>query len=183
MVVAASVASLAVALSGCGRVGSAASTAPDAEVLAPNAVVERIVDGDTITVRALGDDGTVAGGEPTRVRLIGIDTPESVDPRRPVECFGKEASAHLGRLAPPRTRVRLERDVEERDRYGRTLAYVHRAADGEFLNLRMVADGYANTLTIAPNVAFADRFRDAEREARTAGRGLWSACPAANGKR
>lgn len=143
----------------------------------PNAVVERVVDGDTVTVFPIAGDGAVGAGEPERVRLIGIDTPESVDPRQPVECFGKEASARLEQLAPPGTRVRLERDAEERDRYDRLLAYVYRASDGAFLNLRMVADGYAHTLTIAPNVTYADRFRQAEREARAESLGLWSACP------
>src|SRR5690606_25553411 len=101
----------------------------------------------------------------------------SVDPRRPVECFGKEASAHLEELAPEGTRVRIERDAEQTDQYGRTLAYVYRASDGLFLNERMLLDGYAHTLSIPPNVTFADRFRRAERQAREAGLGLWSACP------
>ena len=109
--------------------------------------------------------------------MIGFNTPESVDPRRPVECSGKEASKHLASLAPVGTSVRLERDAEERDRYGRTLAYVYRAADGLFLNLQMVSDGYAHVLSIPPNVSYADRFRDAERSARTANVGLWASCP------
>ncbi len=133
-----------------------------------NATVSRIVDGDTIVVRV---DGTEE-----RVRLIGIDTPESVDPRRPVMCFGKEAGAHIESLIPPGTPVRLERDVEARDRYDRLLAYVVRASDGVFVNLAMVADGYADQYTFPPNVAHTDAFRDAVAEARTEGRGLWSAC-------
>ena len=134
-----------------------------------NARVTKVVDGDTIVVDT--------GGRELRVRMIGFDTPESVDPRRPVECFGKEASRHLAELAPPGTDVRLERDAEQEDRYGRTLAYVYRASDGVFLNERMLIDGYANVLSIAPNVAHAEQFRAAEREARAAGRGLWTACP------
>lgn len=131
----------------------------------------RVVDGDTIVA--------AVGGTEERVRLIGIDTPESVDPRQPVECFGKAASARLAELLPAGAPLRLERDAEERDRYGRLLAYVHRLPDDLFVNLAMVRDGYANTLTIAPNVAHVDDFRSAEAEARSEGRGLWSACPEA----
>lgn len=135
-----------------------------------NAVVAKVVDGDTIDVRSGGTDST-------RIRMIGFNTPESVDPRRPVECFGKEASKHLASLAPVGTAVRLERDAEQLDRYGRTLAYVYRASDGVFLNLQMVSDGYAHVLSIPPNVTYADRFREAERAARDADLGLWSSCP------
>ena len=81
-----------------------------------NATVVRVVDGDTLIAEL--------GGTETRVRLIGIDTPESVDPRRPVECFGKRASQRLADLLPVGTPLRLERDAEERDRYQRLLAYV-----------------------------------------------------------
>lgn len=150
-------------LSGCTK-----SPRPVDGALEANAVIERIVDGDTVVVH-LGDDTE-------KVRLIGIDTPESVDPRRPVECFGKEASAHLAELIAPNTSVRLEVDAEPRDKYGRLLAYVWRASDGTFVNLTMVADGYANLLTIAPNVTYRDQFAAAERSAREAGLGLWSAC-------
>jgi micrococcal nuclease len=127
------------------------------------------VDGDTLVVHVDGRD--------EKVRLIGIDTPETVDPRKPVECFGKEASQHMKEMVPPGSAVRLERDAELRDRYGRLLAYVFRESDGEFVNEAMVADGFAQTLTIPPNVAYADRFTDAQRAAREDGKGLWSACP------
>ncbi|HEX4903903.1 MAG TPA: thermonuclease family protein [Acidimicrobiales bacterium] len=130
-------------------------------------VVGRVVDGDTIRVHI--------GGEET-VRLIGIDTPESVDPRSPVECFGVEASKHLEELLPVGTKVRLVRDVEARDRYDRLLAYVYRAEDDLFVNHQMALDGYADVLTFPPNVAHAADFVDAVREAREAGRGLWGAC-------
>jgi micrococcal nuclease len=128
-------------------------------------VLERVVDGDTIVV---------SGGE--RVRLIGIDTPETVDPRRPVQCFGREASAHMAELLPPGTAVRLVADVEATDRYGRTLSYVYRAGDGLFVNAAMVEAGFAVTATYPPNVAHADDLAALAREAREAGRGLWSAC-------
>lgn len=137
-------------------------------VAAANAVVERVVDGDTIVVEIDGRRETV--------RLIGIDTPETVKPNAPVECFGPEASAATGALVPPGTPVRLERDAEARDDYDRLLAYVYRAADALFVNLELVRTGHAVLLTFPPNVAHVDEFVDASRDANTAGRGLWSAC-------
>lgn len=130
--------------------------------------VVRVVDGDTIHV-LLGD------GTKEKVRYIGIDTPESVKPDTPVECFAREASARNAELVEGE-RVELRTDVEERDRYGRLLAYVYRARDDLFVNAALVRDGYATQLTIPPNVAYADEFRRLAREAREAGRGLWSAC-------
>lgn len=150
---------------GCG--GTAAHGSPGDAVEA-NATVERVVDGDTLVVDT--------GGVDERVRLIGINTPESVDPDRPVMCFGKEASQHMAELVPEGTAVRLERDVEARDRYDRLLAYVYRAEDGEFVNLAMVTDGYAQQYTFPPNVAHNEQFGSAERAARAAGAGLWGAC-------
>jgi micrococcal nuclease len=129
--------------------------------------VVRVVDGDTIRVSL--------GGRQERVRLIGVDTPESVKPDTPVQCFARKAAAFTHRLLDGR-RVRLVGDVEARDRYGRLLAYVYRAGDGLFVNARLVQDGYARTMTIPPNVRFADRFAALAAQARRAGRGLWSAC-------
>ncbi len=131
--------------------------------------IVRVVDGDTVVVRI--------GGKEERVRLIGIDTPESVDPRSPVECFGQEASAHATGLLPPGTVVDLVRDVEGRDRYDRLLAYVYRVEDGEFINLRLVEDGYAAVATYPPNVAHTAELVAAAAKAREEGRGLWAACP------
>jgi micrococcal nuclease len=125
--------------------------------------VERIIDGDTIVVTA---------GE--RIRLIGIDTPETVHPSKPVECFGPEASAHLASLIPPGTEVRLVYDVERLDRFGRTLAYVWRT-DGLDVNAAMVADGYASVYTVPPNVARQEDFLSAQRRAREQDLGLWGA--------
>ena len=130
--------------------------------------VEHVVDGDTIVVHI--------GGRDERVRLIGIDTPETVDPRKPVQCFGKEASNRTKALLPEGTAVRLERDVEARDHYGRLLAYVFRVNDGTFVNLALAEEGYALPLTIPPNVAYADRFAAAAADARREERGLWGAC-------
>src|SRR3954452_9546500 len=139
---------------------SAASTQEDG-------VVTRVVDGDTIHVALGGADETV--------RYIGIDTPESVKPGTPVQCFAKAASAANERLVDGR-RVRLSYDAERRDRYGRLLAYVYRDGDDAFVNARLVEDGYARTLTIPPNVRFADRFASLARSAREQRRGLWRAC-------
>ena len=131
--------------------------------------VVRVVDGDTIRVRL--------GGTEERVRYIGVDTPESVKPGTPVQCFGKAASAFNARLVRART-VRLEFDAEHRDRYGRLLAYVYREPDGLFVNAELVRRGYAQPLTIPPNVAHASEFRRLARTARRGGRGLWAACGA-----
>jgi micrococcal nuclease len=103
------------------------------------------------------------------VRLIGVDTPEVYGG---VECYGRQASAFVERLVPLGSRVRYELGVEERDRYGRALAYVY-LADGRFLNLLLVERGYAQPLTVPPNVEFAGRFGAAARKARRTGRGLW----------
>jgi micrococcal nuclease len=129
--------------------------------------VTRVVDGDTIHVRVAGEDETV--------RYIGVDTPETVKPNTPVQCFGKKASAYNHRLVDGET-VRLRFDAERRDRYGRLLAYVYRRKDNLFVNSALVQNGYATTLTIPPNVAHEAEFRTLERRARDAGRGLWQAC-------
>jgi micrococcal nuclease len=122
--------------------------------------VVRVVDGDTLLL-----DGN------ERVRLIGVDTPESVDPRRPVEHFGKEASAFLRRMAEGK-RVRLAFDQERKDRYGRTLAYVH-LEDGSLLNGEIIRQGYGHAYTRFP-FRYAEEFRAYEREAREQRRGLWA---------
>jgi micrococcal nuclease len=131
------------------------------------AQVVRVVDGDTIRVRL--------DGRTERVRYIGVDTPESVKPGTPVQCFAKRASAANAALVAGRS-VRLVGDVEQRDRYGRLLAYVYREPDGAFVNAQLVRDGFARTLTIPPNVAHARELADLARVARQAHRGLWSAC-------
>src|SRR5690349_9381161 len=125
----------------------------------------RVVDGDTIHVWT--------GGHDESVRYIGVDTPESVKPGTPVQCFAKAASAENERLVAGR-RVRLVYDAERRDRYGRLLAYVYR--DSLFVNAELVRAGYARTLTIPPNVRFAGRFAKLAREAREQSRGLWRRC-------
>lgn len=130
--------------------------------------VVEVVDGDTIVVRI--------GRVDEHVRLIGVDTPETKHPSRPVECFGREATAFTRAVLPAGTVVRLERDVEERDTYGRLLAYVWRSADGVFVNRELAAQGYAAVLTIPPNVSHTDELVAAATRARELGAGLWSAC-------
>jgi micrococcal nuclease len=142
-----------------------------------DATVLRVVDGDTIEVRIdaiTGGAGAaeVAVGDQEAVRLVGIDTPESVKRGSPVECFGKEASAAAGALLEG-ARVRLVKDVEEKDRYGRLLRYVY--IGDEMANARLVVNGYANAYTYPPNVRHADLFVQLESEAREGERGLWSA--------
>jgi micrococcal nuclease len=136
--------------------------------LEPNATVVHVVDGDTVVARVQGRD--------EHVRLIGIDTPETVDPDRPVMCWGPEASAETHRLLPDGTAVRLVRDVEGRDAYGRLLAYVYRADDGTFVNLALARGGFAEVLAIAPNTAHGDELRAAVTDAKQAHRGLWGSC-------
>jgi micrococcal nuclease len=128
--------------------------------------VVRVVDGDTIQVR-------LDGGRTERVRYIGIDTPETVKPDTPVQCFAKKASHFNSALVDGRDVV-LRTDAEQRDRYGRLLAYVY--AGGRFINRELVARGYARTLTIPPNVAHANEFARLAHDARDAGIGLWRAC-------
>lgn len=160
----------ALAVAGCTPPWAAApSPAPDGV-----AVVDHVVDGDTVDV--------VIAGRVERVRLIGIDTPEiehpasSGRPASPGECYGAEAHDFLRALLPVGAAVRLERDVVARDDYGRLLGYVHRVADEMFVNLELVRRGYATPLSIAPNVTFRDRFVEAARRAERDDLGLWGAC-------
>lgn len=127
-------------------------------------LVTRVVDGDTIEVLMNGDKKTV--------RYIGVDTPETVHPTKGVECFGREASAHNKELVLGQS-VRLEKDVSETDRYGRLLRFVY--VGDMFVNLALVADGYAYASTFPPDVSQVELFRVAQEEARTGKRGLWGA--------
>lgn len=132
-------------------------------------VVSEVVDGDTLVV-------TFPAGQHEVVRLLGIDTPETVDPARPRQCFGAEASAFLTELIPPGTAVRLERDLEARDRYGRLLAYVYRADDGVFVNAELLRHGMADLSIYEPNSAYVDLLSSNLRQAKTQSAGLWGAC-------
>ena len=123
----------------------------------------RVVDGDTIIL---------SNGE--RVRLIGVDTPETKHPNKPVEYFGKEASAFTKRMVEGKE-VRLEYDQQQRDKYGRLLAYVY-LMDGTFLNAEIIKQGYGNAYTRFP-FKYMEEFRQYEKEAREAKRGLWADKP------
>jgi micrococcal nuclease len=160
-------------LAGCQAGGAPAGLAtsraeraswPDPPAGAVAAEVERVTDGDTF-VAAVGD-------RQERIRVIGVDTPETVAPNRPVEPYGKQASAFAERYLEGAT-VRLAGDAEPRDRYGRMLAYVW-LADGTFWNALLAAEGYAQQLTIPPNVTYAGLFRRLVAEARRGRRGLWA---------
>lgn len=139
------------------------TTATDA-----NAIVLRVIDGDTI-------DAKIKGVE-TRVRLIGIDTPETKKKNTPIQCYGPEASAYTVSLLPADTPIRIERDVVGRDDYGRLLGYVYRSTDNLFVNLDIVRQGYARVLTIAPNDTLSSDFIEAARAAEANNQGLWAAC-------
>jgi micrococcal nuclease len=130
-----------------------------------SAYVSRVVDGDTVEV--------VLDGREEDVRYIGVDTPETVKPDTPVQCFGPQASAFNHRLVEGR-RVRLVFGAERRDVYDRLLAYVY--LDGRFVNAELLRRGLARTLTIPPNDRFAGRFKQLEVAAARAGRGLWGDC-------
>ena len=129
------------------------------------ATVTRVVDGDTIHVSIKDEEFTL--------RYIGIDTPETVDPRRPVGCFGREASERNRQLVEGQT-VGLEKDISETDDFGRLLRYVWLGA--QMVNATLVEEGYALASTYPPDVKYADNFAHLQSEAREAGRGLWSAC-------
>lgn len=135
------------------------STTPDVRVV-------EVVDGDTIVV-------AVPGGGRDTVRLLGVDTPETHHPTKPVECFGPEAAAFTERRLTGRV-VTLEGDVEARDMYGRRLAYV--LMRGERFNDELLRRGFARLLVIAPNRSHAHDLLAAELSARDAGRGLWGRC-------
>jgi micrococcal nuclease len=134
-----------------------------------NAAIVVVIDGDTVIADFVGREETI--------RLIGIDTPETKKQNAPVECYGPEATAHTSTLLPKGTPVRIERDVEARDDYGRLLGYVYRASDGLFVNLDLVATGHATVLSIRPNTTFRDDFVEAARAAEQANLGLWGVCP------
>lgn len=125
-------------------------------------IVAKVIDGDTIQIET---------GQ--TVRYIGIDTPETKDPRTEVQCFGKDAAAKNKELVEGKT-VRLEKDVSETDRYGRLLRYVY--VGDLFVNDELVRQGFAHASAYPPDVAFQDHFREAEQEAREEKRGLWAAC-------
>ncbi len=129
-------------------------------------LVSRVVDGDTIEI-----EGKV------KVRYIGIDTPETVDPRRPVGCFGNEASNKNKELVLGK-QVRLEKDISETDKYGRLLRYVY--VGNVFVNKYLVEEGFARATSHPPNVKYQEIFRAAEKTAQEGNKGLWGSCFSGN---
>ncbi len=148
--------------------GGPTATIPDQDALEPNAVVERVVDGDTIVVEIAGNR--------ERVRLLGIDTPESVAENRPDQCYGAESADYLASVLPEGAEVTLIRDVEARDQFDRLLAYVVRSSDQLFVNLDLLERGYAGVLIYEPNSFYRDLFEDAEDAAFRGDVGLWGVC-------
>lgn len=161
---------LSIAATSCADGGSARpdAAATRSGALEANATIDVVIDGDTVDVRF--------GDVEERVRLIGIDTPETKRRDSPVECFGPEATAFTEQLLPVGTPVRIERDVVNRDDYGRLLGYVYRAEDGVFVNYEIMRHGFAQPLSIAPNDVHAGLFADAARAAEVDDVGLWAAC-------
>lgn len=130
--------------------------------------VERIVDGDTLVLEKIG-----------KVRLIGVDTPETVDRRKPVQYFGKEASLFLKNIALGKE-VSIEYDQNKKDRYGRALGYLF-LPDGTLINLKIIEEGYGFAYTKYPFKRI-EEFRKAEVQARTIGKGLWANKPITTSK-
>ncbi len=126
--------------------------------------VTKVVDGDTFWV----DDGSEKG---LKIRLIGVNTPETRHPQKQVEYYGTEASDYVKSLLTGR-KVELQFDVERFDRYGRTLAYVY-LEDGTFLNAEIIKNGFGQVMTIPPNVKYSEEFVKLERKAREEKVGLW----------
>ena len=129
-------------------------------------IITRVIDGDTIEIE---------GGQ--KVRYIGINTPESVDPRRPVQCFGVEASNANKSLVEGK-QVRLEKDISETDKYGRLLRYVW--LGNTLVNDYLVRSGFAQVDTFPPDVLYSQQFIAAQSEARDSNRGLWASCTSPN---
>lgn len=142
------------------------ATSDAAKLGARNAKVLRAVDGDTILVRD-------AGGGTERVRYIGVDTPESVKPDTPVQCYGHEASSYNRSLVQGKT-VRLVPDREPEDKYGRSLAFVY--VGNTLVQAELLKNGYARTIEIEPNTSKAEYFAGLERVAIRTNKGLWRAC-------
>ena len=149
-------------------IAPASISSPEAKGVAREiAEVQRVVDGDTIELT----DGRKVG-------YIGIDTPETIEPKRPVCCFGKEASNKTKSLLTGK-KVILQKDVSDTDKYGRLLRYVFLPLDSGqtlFVNDYLVREGYARVYTYPPDVKYNKQFLDAERQAREANKGLWGGC-------
>ncbi|HEY4715600.1 MAG TPA: thermonuclease family protein, partial [bacterium] len=139
------------------------------------AAVKHIIDGDTIVIDYQG--------RKEKARLIGINTPEIHHPEKGIEPYGYEAKRFVEGILKAGDTIRIEFDIQLRDKYGRLLAYVY-LADGRFLNALLVENGYAQVMTIPPNVRYQELFLKLQRVARDNKRGLWNCngrdCPAQN---
>ena len=159
---------LAAACGGSSAAPSSTTPNPSGATLEANASVARVIDGDTIEADI--------GGTKERIRLIGIDTPETKKPNTPIQCYGPEASDFTKHTLPVGTPILVVRDLEARDDYGRLLGYVYRSSDGLFVNLELAVEGFARPLTFHPNDAHAAEFVAAARAAEAADLGLWGSC-------
>ena len=149
-----------------GATTTAPIVAAPVQTAEPSHPVVKVVDGDTLDV--------LVDGKTTRLRLIGLDTPETVDPRKPVQCFGKAASDKAKELLTGKT-VRIEFDVSQGtlDKYGRTLAYVF-LSNGTLFNEYMIAEGYGHEYTYNLPYKYQKEFKEAQRRAREEEKGLWA---------
>lgn len=165
------------ALGGAGADGSAGDAAlpPGVPGDARTAVVDRILDGDTLQVTIAQPGASSEPGRATRIRLVGVDAPELDHPDRGEDCGAREAVAVVEALTPPGSTVHLVADVEDRDRYDRALRGVWNA-DGRFVNAELVRAGWAEVVLFEPNDRFHDRLRELEATARAERRGAWGAC-------
>lgn len=130
-------------------------------------LVTKVIDGDTIEIES---------GQ--KIRFVGIDTPETVDPRRPVGCFGKEASNEVKKLLTGKEII-MQKDISDTDKYNRLLRYIYLPLENEqtlFVNDYLVREGFAKVYTYPPDVKFNEQFLEAERQARQNQRGLWKSC-------
>ena len=144
------------------------------------AKIKRVVDGDTAIISFLTDDDTPYKDE--RIRFIGVNTPETVDPNRPVQYYGKEASNFTKKELKDKT-VWIQTDAGVRDRYDRLLGYIwlkepkdldsEKEVRTKMFNAKLLLEGYAQTMTIQPNVRYSEMFVKFQREAREAKKGLW----------
>ncbi len=141
-----------------------ASNDQPAQPSVTESTVQKVIDGDTVDI---------SGSDPTRNRLIGIDTPEVYGGK---ECYGPEASTKLKELLPVGTKVRLVEDTGKHDRYGRRLTYIYRESDNLFVNAEMIKTGHARAYPYGKDLAHKDELASLEAEAQTAGRGLWGSC-------
>lgn len=159
---------VAVVAVGSASAQTAASPTPRQAVRPDRTVtVKKVIDGDTL--RVAGPRGTEL------VRLIGVNAPETGKGKTVRECFGAESARWLAGLTPRGTTLRLAFDIGERDRFGRLLAYAY-LPDGRLLNAELIANGYAQTMTIPPNVRHEKMLLELQRKARREEKGLWRAC-------